>query len=210
MFQNRKEAGMLLSKRLSNFKKDENAIILAIPRGGVVVGKQISQDLSLPLSLVVVKKLGAPSNPELAIGALAPSGVKYIDWDLALRIGAEQEYLDREIRQKKKEVEERVKKFQISNFKFSKYKTFILVDDGIATGATTLAAIEYIKASVKRKAESEKLILAVPVIAKETYNRLQEKVDKIVALETPEFFGAVGEFYREFPQISDEEVIKLL
>lgn len=206
MFQNREEAGKLLADRLLNYKKQKETVILAIPRGGVVVARQIADNLSLPLSIVVVKKLGAPGNPELAIGALAPAGVKYINWDLALRSGVEQEYLDREIKDKSKEIKERIKKFQIphSKFQIKNYKNFILVDDGVATGATTLAAIKYI-----RYIQST-IILAVPVIAKETYNKLQTEVDKIVALEVPESFGAVGEFYREFPQVSDGEVIKLL
>jgi len=221
VFQNREEAGELLTDRLSIYKKQKMVLVVAIPRGGVVVARQIATKLSLPLSIIVVKKLGAPANPELAIGALAPDGVRYIDFDLALRSGVEQEYLDREIRQKKEEVEERIKKFQIPNSKFQikNNKIFILVDDGVATGATVLAAIRYIKESQKSKvlprrqagkSQKYKIILAVPVIAKETYNKLQTEVDEIVALEIPESFNAVGQFYKEFPQVSDEEVIKLL
>lgn len=231
MFQNRKEAGKLLSQKLKFYKNSKNAVILAIPRGGVVVGRQIADRLHIPLSVLVVKKLSAPHNPELAIGALAPAGVKYIDWDLVLRSGVEQEYFDKEIREKSKEIEERVRKFQFSSaswrIKIQNYKTFILVDDGIATGATTLAAMKYIKEVLgvrgqgseigkEEKLKSKtynlkpKIILAVPVIAKDTYNKLKSNVDQIVALEASGSFNAVGQFYLEFPQVSDEEVMKCL
>ncbi|MBI5452060.1 phosphoribosyltransferase [Candidatus Gottesmanbacteria bacterium] len=229
MFQNRQEAGKLLAERLESYRNNDEVAVLAIPRGGVVVGRQIADKLHISLYLVVVKKLGAPNNPELAIGAVAPYGTKMIDWDLALRLGVEQDYLDEEIKRKQKEVEERQKKFSIFNFQFSNIKKkniFIIIDDGVATGATISSAIKYIKqiSSVYSSSERQRveklyenssrqartIILAVPVIAKDAYNRLQSEVDKIIALEVPDAFGAVGEFYREFPQVTDEEVIKYL
>lgn len=211
MFQNRKEAGILLSQKLDIFQDDlAGALVLAIPRGGVVVGAQIADHLHLPLDIIVIKKLRAPGNSELAIGAVAPGGVQFVDWELVLRSGVEQEYLDQELSDRRKEVEERVKKYQIPNTKFqinfknqiSKYKTIILVDDGVATGATVLAALKYIGKKIK-------IILAVPVIARDIYDTLESKVE-IIALEIPESFGAVGEFYKEFPQVTDEEVVKML
>ncbi len=205
---------MLLSRKLQNYAKHQNAIVVSIPRGGVVVGETIAEALNLPLDIIVVKKLGVPGNPELAIGAVAPGGIKFIDFDLALRSGVEQEYLDREIKDKSEKIRERIKKLKIRNPKseIRNKKIIILVDDGIATGATTLAAIKYIKESQKSKVKSQKykIILAVPVIAKATYDKLKFEVDKIIALEIPDAFSAVGQFYREFPQVSDEEVIKLL
>ncbi len=213
MFQNREEAGNLLSQKLNFCKNSKDTIILAIPRGGVVVGRQIAKILNLPLSLVVIKKLGAPKNPELAIGAIAPDGVKYIDWKLVERLEIEEEYLDHEIKDKSEEVKEKIKKFKIRNPKseIRNKKKIILTDDGIATGATTLAAIKYIKHLYpKPYTLNPKIILAVPVIAKDTFDRLKSEVDKIVALEVPGSFKAVGQFYKEFEQIIDEEVIKLL
>lgn len=218
MFQDRSEAGLLLADKLSSYKKHKQAQVLAIPRGGIVIGSQIAKKLSLPLSIIVVKKLGAPGNPELAIGALAPGNVKYIDWDLALRSGVEQEYLETEIKDKSEQIKEREKKFfERSNLprgstSWEGKKIIILVDDGIATGATTFVAIKYIKQLAIRQLADKKMtiVLAIPVIAKETYNKLQSQVDKIVALEIPDSFAAVGQFYRDFPQVSDEEVIKLL
>ncbi len=212
VFQNREEAGKLLAQKLGSYRNNNGTLVLAIPRGGVVVGKQIALNLKLPISCVVVKKVGAPNNPELAIGAVSSNGVKYIDWDLAFRSEVEQEYLDKEIKRKQEEVEEREKKLGTKNLelKTENKKIFILVDDGVATGATVLVAIKYIKEKFTVHDSRFTIILAVPVIAKDTYDKLQSEVDRIVALEVTLSFGAVGEFYREFPQVSDEEVIKIL
>ena len=218
MFKNREEAGHRLTKKLHQYQHNPQVVVVAIPRGGVVVGKVIANDLNIPLTVVVVKKLGAPDNPEMAIGALAPKGVKVINWDLALRIGVEQKYLDEEIKRKSKEVEERMRKFEIRNSKFEinnriqvlNYKTIILTDDGVATGATVQAAIKFIKESVKGTALSVTLILAVPVIGKDTFDKLKSEADDIVTLEIAQSFTAVGQFYQEFPQVSDEEVEKML
>ena len=221
MFKNREEAGRILSKKLVKYRRDKNATVLSIPRGGIVVGKELAKNLILPHSHIVVKKLSAPNNSELAIGALAPSGVKVIDWELALRIGVDQEYLDEEIKRKSREVEEREKEFKIQLFnkaqgknakvKIKDKKIIILVDDGVATGSTILAALKYIK-NIKLTANDQKLktILAVPVIAQDTYNKLKSEVNEIVALEIPDSFSAVGQFYEEFPQVTDEEVLEII
>lgn len=204
VFQNRKEAGILLSQKLDIFHNDlAGALVLAIPRGGVVVGAQIADRLHLPLDIIVIKKLRAPGNSELAIGAVGPNGVQFIDWECALRSEVEQNYLDSELTRKRKEVEERVKKFSTGKWHARDYKKIILVDDGVATGATVLAALQYIGQKIK-------IILAVPVIAKDMYDTLESEVDKIVALDIPDRFNAVGEFYKEFPQVSDEEVVSIL
>lgn len=201
IFPNRKEAGFLLSEKLQRFHHDPRSIVLSIARGGVVVGAEIAKNLHLPLDIVVIKKVRAPGNPELAIGAVAPRSAQFVNWELALRSGVEQEYLDRELSERKKEVEEKVKKFKISNYPTS-YKTIILVDDGVATGATIMAALRYIGRKVK-------VILAVPVITRGIYDTLESKIE-IVALAVPHTFNAVGEFYKEFPQVTDEEVLKML
>ena len=151
MFKNREEAGKLLSSKLSGYQKDNDAIVLAIPRGGVIVGKQIANLLKIQFAVIIVKKLTAPHNPELAIGAITLGKIKIIDWDLALRLGVEQEYLDMEIEKKSKEVEERERKFSRPagglESRIKNKKIIILTDDGVATGATVLAAIKYIKES---------------------------------------------------------------
>jgi len=220
MFVNREEAGELLAQSLQEYRDRDNAVVFAIPRGGVVVGNKIAKILHLPLKVIVVRKLGAPANPELAIGAVAPEGIQVIDEDLVFRLGVGKKYLDEEIKRKRRELQERMERFGIKNLELTikNKKIMILVDDGVATGATTLAAIRYLKylklrtnLPVGKAGNLElKTILAVPVIAKDTYNRLQSEVDKIVALEIPESFGAVGEFYREFPQVDDEEVKNIL
>lgn len=211
----------MLAQNLQEYKDRGDVIVFAIPRGGVVVGKEIAKILHLPFSVVVVRKLSVPENPELAIGAVAPEGIQVIDEDLVFRLGVGKKYLDEEIKRKRRELQERMERFGIKNLELTikNKKIMILVDDGVATGATTLAAIRYIKRlgikdqglakDIDRKLVS-KIILAVPVIAKDTYDRLQSEVDKIVASEIPDSFGAVGEFFREFPQVSDEEVKNIL
>lgn len=169
MFENRREAGEVLSRKLLRFKGLKDIFVLAIPRGGVVIGKVVSEALGVPLGVVYAKKIPTPNQPELAAGA-------YIA---------------------------RTKKF--GKTPKVKGKTIILTDDGIATGATIEAAIKYL-----RKKGVEKIILAVPVAPEETVEKFKQMVDKLIILATPAYFGAVGEFYRNFPQVTDEEVIQLL
>ncbi|MBI4067265.1 phosphoribosyltransferase [Candidatus Gottesmanbacteria bacterium] len=203
MFDDRRTAGNLLFQKLKNLKLTYD-IVFAIPRGGVVVGKEIAKNLRVPLRVVVVKKIGAPNNSELAIGAVA-SGIIYIEGKLAMKVGVDQEFLDRMIKEKTKEVEDREKRYKIRNPRSLQNKIVILTDDGIATGATVRAAIKYLK-----KKKAKKIILAVPVIAEDTYQQLKSQVNMLVALEIPDAFGAVGQFYKEFEQVSDKEVIKIL
>ncbi len=216
MFKNRKEAGQLLGKKLFQYKTFFQSAVLAIPRGGVIVADQIARKLNLPLSVIIVKKLGAPANPELAIGALAPDGVCYFDYDMLSRLVIEEDYLRKEIKEKSQEIKEREKKYQTINIEkqIRNQDLIILVDDGVATGATVLAAVKYIKQKAGSVQSSPisylKIILAVPVIARDTYNQLKSKVDQIIALEIADCFSAVGQFYQEFDQVSDEEVICLL
>lgn len=212
MFQNREEAGILLAEKIKKINLPKKTLVVAIPRGGVIVGKQIAQKLSLPLSILPVKKLGAPGNPELAIGAITISNTKYVDWEIAERNGADKEYIAKVIKEKKRELEEKSKKFEFltSKLPLSDFTTFILTDDGVATGATTKVAIQHLREKAKLAGQNFKIILAVPVIAKDTFKKIKSEVEEIVALTIPDYFGAVGEFYREFAQVSDEEVIELL
>lgn len=204
MFVNREEAGKKLADKLNHLKSKET-LVLAIPRGGVVIGKVLSEALDCPLEVVVVKKLGAPGNPELAIGAAGPDGVVTIDWELARLTNADQGYIEGQKRKLKKEIEERQEKFgKVESLKI-KDKIAILTDDGIATGATIEAAITWIKMQ-----EPKKIVLAVPVAPPGVAEKFKSLVDLLIILETPAFFGAVGQFYQEFPQVEDEEVIKLL
>lgn len=207
MFEDRGQAGKLLSKKLAGYRNDRESLIIAIPRGGVVVAMELCKELNLPVQAVSVKKLGAPLNPELAIGAVSLSHIKYLEWDLINRLNVTKEYLEKEVERKGKEVEDRNRLYGFDKEKLKHFANFILVDDGIATGATTKAAVYFIKSCQQN---NQKIILAVPVIAYDVYNQLKKVVDEIIVLEKPLEFGAVGQFYRHFDQVSDETVVKIL
>lgn len=206
MFEDRVQAGLLLAAKLLLFKSKKNTIVLGIPRGGVVTAKIISQKLHLPLDIIVVRKIGAPFQEELAIGAVGPEGVLVLDSKLISELRVEKDYIDAKTKEKSDEVVERLVKFRGEKKSLNlKNKEVILVDDGIATGATIEAAVKYL-----RKKSVRKIILAVPVAPKDTLRKFRRLVEKIVVLKIPTYFRAVGEFYRLFPQVTDEEVIQLL
>lgn len=203
MFDSREQAGKLLADKLFFYKDKSDIIILGIPRGGVVVAKVIAQELKKPLDLIIIKKIGAPTNPELAIGAVGPLKTIYWDKNLLQVRPADESNLKS---QKEKEQKDREKLLRGNkSYPDLKNKIAILVDDGVATGATVLAAYKSL-----RKMKAKKIILAVPVIAKDTFLNIKRYFDDVIFLENPEEFYAVGEFYREFPQVSDDEVIELL
>lgn len=204
MFLNRFKAGYQLAENLKSYQA-ENPIILALPRGGVSIGYEVAQVLNAPLYVFVVRKIGTPWNPELGIGAVA-SGVQILDRESLHKLGIEASELEEIIEQEQQEVKRRQKLYgQDEDFPNIKGKTVILVDDGIATGITTRAAIQAIK-----HLKPSKLVLAVPVGPRETVNSLSKLVDDLICLEMPVDFYAVSAFYLSFPQVSDEEVISLL
>ena len=206
IFENRQAAGRLLVNKLIDLKDEQNLLVLAIPRGGVVVGKELAANLKCPLDVIITKKIGAPGSPELAIGAVGVIGEPIIDEKLATQVGADEKYLQSSISKIKSEIERREKEFrQDQPLLNSKNKTVILTDDGVATGATMLSAIDIV-----RQQEPKKIIVAVPVIAKDSLVKIEQLADGVVYLEAPEQFFAVGQFYKEFEQVSDEEVIKIL
>jgi len=171
-----------------------------------VVGKELAANLKCPLDVIITKKIGAPGSPELAIGAVGVIGEPIIDEKLATQVGADEKYLQSSISKIKSEIERREKEFrQDQPLLNSKNKTVILTDDGVATGATMLSAIDIV-----RQQEPKKIIVAVPVIAKDSLVKIEQLADGVVYLEAPEQFFAVGQFYKEFEQVSDEEVIKIL
>jgi len=203
MFASRREAGEKLASKLEEYKK-EKAIVLAIPRGGVIIGSVIAKKLGLPLKVLITRKIGAPGNPELAIGAVGPDGLRIINWELVSQLGVENDYLSQETEKESLKIEKKQAKFGQGKLEI-KNKTVILVDDGIATGSTVEVAVLWLKYN-----KVAKIILAVPVAPPEVIKKFKGLVDKLVILKTPYPFSAVGQFYRDFPQISDEEVIKLL
>ena len=203
MFKNRQEAGKELATKLQDHQVD---LILGIPRGGVILGKEISQALKVPLDVIVTKKIGAPNNPELAIGAIGPDGEEVINEELALKVDADELYLQETIAKLKPEVERRVKEYHDQRPPLNlKDKRVVLTDDGAATGATMLAAIE-----VVRQHDPKQIIVALPVAAKDTLKKIKAEADEVICLKTPLIFFAVGQFYQEFNQVSDQEVISLL
>lgn len=207
VFENRTQAGELLAKELSKLKiKRKNSIIVGIPRGGVVVAAAIAKDLSLPLDVIVIKKLGAPINPELAIGATASFGEPVLDRWLIRDLGVSSDYLKKEIIKKRKEARAREKLLGVENstHKFQG-KVIVVVDDGLATGQTAKAS-----ARVLKQFGAKSKILAIPCAALSTIKQLSDDFDHIICLKTPEYFEAVGQFYRDFRPVSDNEVITIL
>ncbi len=206
VFQDRHEAGKILAKELSSFKGRDDVIVLGIPRGGVVVSHEIAQALNVPLDIYITRKIGAPHNPELAIGAVASDGTLILDYQLAKRLGVSQDYIDAESERQKREIERRIAEYRGAvPAPELKGKVVIVADDGVATGATTLATIRAI-----RTQEPSQLVLAVPVGPRDTIESLKREVDQLYCLHAPEIFWAVGAFYNVFDQTSDEEVKALL
>lgn len=204
-FADRFEAGRQLAEMLSKYKGRKDVIVLAIPRGGVETGYALASGLKCPLDIVISKKIPYPGQPELAIGAVCNDFVSLDSELIAVqRIG--KEYVDAEISRLKESVKERYAKLAgKKDFPQLRGKTVILTDDGVATGHTFIAAADFVKS--KKPAS---LIGAIPVGPPESLEIIKEKVDELVAIEKPEFFMAVGEFYRDFEQVSDEDVLKYL
>ena len=201
MFTDRKEAGILLAKQLVVYKNDKNAIVVAIPRGGIIPANEISKALNLPLEIVLVKKIGAPGNKEFAIGA-----VSLEDYILTSKLHVEERYLESEIQRLRKIIREQQTYF-LGNRKPIELegKKVIIVDDGIATGTT----LELVIAIVKRK-KADQIIVAVPVAAADALARIKHKVTKVICLETPFYFQAVGQHYSSFEQVENETVKEIL
>lgn len=204
MFKDREEAGILLGKKLKKFVK-LNSVILAIPRGGVVVGSVISNVLNLSFDVLVVRKIGAPHNPELAIGAVGPGKTVYWDRKLCKNLGVEKSEMAKLKSTKYQEVLDREKTFRNKKPLDVAGKIVILVDDGVATGATVIVAQKYLK-----KINAKEVILAVPVISTDVLRDIKRYFDIVVALKIKENFYAVGEFYKYFPQVEDNEVVAIL
>jgi predicted phosphoribosyltransferase len=206
IFNDRKEAGQKLVPLLKKYKNNPKAVILGLPRGGLVVAFEISQALNLPLDLVVPRKIGALGNPEFAIGAISEEGEAILNSEIISAAQISQSYLDLEIKKEKKEAQRRLQKYRKERPLLNlKGKIALLVDDGIATGNTMRAAIQSAKAKGSRK-----IVVVVPVCARDSFEIIKKEVDEIHCLDQPVFFGAVGAFYRVFPQTEDEEVIKIM
>ncbi|SHF48805.1 Predicted phosphoribosyltransferase [Desulfofundulus australicus DSM 11792] len=206
VFADRADAGRQLAGKLTGACK-QKGIILAIPRGGVVVGAEISRQLDLPLDLVIPRKIGAPHNPEVAIGALTQDGTTVFNHQLLAVLGLKEKDVAGLVEEQRKEIERRLVLYR-GDKEYPDYsgRCIIVVDDGIATGYTVIAALRWIR----QKFRPEKLILAVPVAPVDSLDRLEKEVDQLVVLMAPEDFYAVGQFYQDFRQVTDREVIQLL
>ncbi len=204
IFQDRVDAGHRLAEALGEHAGG-GTVVLGIPRGGVIVGEILAQRLGVALDVVVPRKVGAPGNPELGLGAVAP-GVRVLDPWLIERLGVSQDYLEREIAAQEAETVRRLHAYRAGRPPVDLAgRTVIVVDDGVATGGTAVAAVRWARAQ-----GAGRVVLAVPVAPPQTLDRLRHEADEVVALATPEPFLAVGEWYEVFDQTSDEEVVAAL
>jgi putative phosphoribosyl transferase len=203
MIKNRTEAGLQLVEKLQERVKGKDVIVLAIPRGGIKVGVEIAKKLGCMLDVVIAKKITPHDNPEFAIGAITHDGTIYKGphW----KQFSEDPNLETEIARKKLEVKKRLENFRMDDVYKIEGKTVILVDDGIATGATVFVLLKWLS-----KQNVESIILATPVIPPNTYEEMKPLVKSIVTLQIPSEFHAVGQFYQNFDQVSDEEVMDIL
>jgi putative phosphoribosyl transferase len=206
LFRDRHDAGQRLAQKLLHYKGAKNTIVIALPRGGVVLGYEVSLALRLPLDVLITRKLGTPSNPELAMGALAETGYRHMNEDVIREYRVSQEEVDTEIFCQKREVDRRIQRYRGGRaIPPLKGQTVILVDDGIATGATFYASL-----GALLKAETARVVAAVPVAPPQVVTELKTLVDETVVLHTSDWFFGIGQFYQRFPQVEDEEVIACL
>jgi predicted phosphoribosyltransferase len=204
-FLDRREAGKLLGKELLKLRS-RHPVVLGIPRGGVVTAAEVAAALSAELDIVLARKIGAPSNPELAIGSVSEDGHLFMDEGLQDRLGVPQGYVERERERQMREIERRTAMFRAARPKAPlKGRVVVVTDDGLATGATMQAALW-----ACRREHPAYLVAAVPVAPEETLAKLAGDADEFICLQAPPFFSAVGQFYRQFDQVEDEEVLEIL
>jgi predicted phosphoribosyltransferase len=204
-FENREEAGKRLAKELLAYR-GKATIVFAIPRGGVVTAYEIAKVLDAPLDIIIPRKIGAPGNQELAIGAVTEDGTTILNTRLVTMLGISDAYIESEKVKQIEEIKRRVKTYRGEHSpKDIEGKIVILVDDGIATGATVRAAIHSL-----RKGNPSFIIVAIPVGPPDTIQELKQEVDKLICLITYEPFFAIGQFYTDFSQVPDRDVITLL
>lgn len=205
-FLDRHDAGKKLAQKLSEYMDRADVIVLALPRGGVPVGYEVAQVLNVPLDVLIVRKLGLPEREELAIGAIASGGVRVLNEDIIHSLKIDQTTIAAVTKQEMEELQRREQQFRGSRpAPDIKDRTVILVDDGLATGATMLAAV-----AALRTQQPARIVVAVPAAAPEAIRLLQPKVDEAVYGIAPFLFEGVGKWYEDFSQTTDEEVQRLL
>jgi putative phosphoribosyl transferase len=205
-FRDRTEAGKLLAKQLTAYTNQHDVLVLALPRGGVPVAFEVARALHTQLDVIVVRKLGVPGQEELAMGAIATGGVRILNNDVVQFLGIPYELIDKMAANEQQELERRERLFRGDRAAYDvRGRTVILVDDGIATGATMHAAVAALK-----QQQPARIIIAVPTAAPSTCDEFADEVDELVCVVRPEPFIAVGYWYKHFSQTSDEEVRSLL
>lgn len=206
MFRDRRDAGLQLSQRLKYYKEQSEVLVLSLPRGGVVTGFEIARFLNVPLDVIIVRKLGFPGQPELAIGAVSETGTVLLNHSIIATFDIPDEYIRQEISRQKEEIARRIHLYRKGRgIEKLEGKVIILVDDGVATGATMKTAI-----ATLREEKVNKLIVALPVAPPETADELKRLADEFICIEVPLYFPSVGTYYQDFSQVTDSEVIGIL
>jgi len=206
IFTNRQEAGRVLAEHLEKYADREDVIVLGVPRGGVPVAFEVAAALHVPMDIFVLRKLGVPGHEELAFGAIGSGGVRVLNTDVVNKLGVSEGEIAAATKKETQELERRERLYRGNRppLNVERY-TVILIDDGIATGASLRAAIQAI-----RKLKPAALVVATPVAPRNTVHSLRHEVDELVCTKIPDPFYGVGQFYEDFSQVSDEEVIELL
>ncbi|MFN6566033.1 phosphoribosyltransferase [Dendronalium sp. ChiSLP03b] len=205
-FRNRTEAGQMLAKHLTAYANREDVLVLGLPRGGVPVAFEVAKELNVPLDICLVRKLGVPTHKELAMGAIASGGVRVLNYEVVSWLGISSHTIDEVAAKELRELQRRDRAYRGEKPQPEvKNRTVILVDDGIATSSTMRAAI-----AVLRAQQAQRIVVAVPVAPPATCEQLRTEVDEVICLTAPEPLYAIGLWYEEFSQTSDEEVRDLL
>lgn len=206
IFKNREEAGRLLAKKLEKYRENLSSVVIGLARGGVVTAAAIAKELKVPLDIICIRKIGAPQNPELALGAIGSNGQTFLNEELIHYLNVDSSYLQEEKERQKALAKAREDTYHKAYPEISvKGKIVILADDGLATGATMQAAVAKMK-----KDGVAKVVVAVPVAAPDSLDKIKRVCDEAVYLDAPFFFQAVGQFYDDFSQVEDGEVISIL
>jgi len=206
LFQDRFEAGRVLASKLRQFSGRHDVVVLALPRGGVPVGYEVAQALRAPLDVLVVRKLGTPGQEELAMGALAPGGITVFNQEVIQALEIPSQIIDAAVGREQSELERREREYRQGRPGADvRGRTVIVVDDGLATGSSMRVA-----AKALRNEGATEIVVAVPVAARSTCQELEGEVDKLICAATPEPFWAVGQWYRNFTQTTDDQVRQLL
>jgi len=205
-FKDRHEAGRLLAEKLVQYKNRKDAIILAIPRGGLVTGYEIARQLFLPLDILLTKKIGYPNNPEYAIGSVGPNKEYIINEEVVQQSHITEFYIKEEVERLSREIKDKYERYRgKKELPHLKEKLVIVTDDGVATGYTMTLSLRIVK-----KQQPQKIVAAIPVSSLEGVKNLKKAANEVVCLETPSYFYAISQFYDVFEQVNDEEAIRYL